>query len=56
MLSSNIVSEPSEFVSYDLNCKKNIAFKFTQKIVALFTENYPSEKERMREKENLNET
>ena len=27
---------------FDLSCKKNIALKFAQKIVALFTENYPS--------------
>ena len=26
----------------DMNCKKNIAMKVTYKIVALFTENYPS--------------
>ena len=27
---------------FGLNCKKNIAMKITYKIVALFTENYPS--------------
>ena len=27
---------------FGLNCKKNVALKFTWKIVALFTENYPS--------------
>ena len=27
---------------FGLNCKRNIAMKITYKIVALFTENYPS--------------
>ena len=27
---------------FDLNCKNNVALKFTWKIVALFTKNYPS--------------
>ena len=27
---------------FSLNCKKNIALKIAYKIVALFTENYPS--------------
>ena len=28
--------------NFGLNCKKNITFKISYKIVALFTENYPS--------------
>ena len=28
--------------NFGLNCKKNVALKISYKIVALFTENYPS--------------
>ena len=28
--------------NFGLNCRKNITFKISYKIVALFTENYPS--------------
>ena len=42
MISPTLTSPLSQRRQFDLNCKKNIALKFAWKIVALFTENYPS--------------
>ena len=42
MISPTLTSRLSQRRQFGLNCKKNVALKFTSKIVALFTENYPS--------------
>ena len=42
MISPTLTSLISQRRQFGLNCKKNIALKFAYKIVALFTENYPS--------------
>ena len=41
-ISPTLTSLLSQRRQFGLNCKKNIAMKITYKIVALFTENYPS--------------
>ena len=43
MISPTLTSLLSQRRQFGLICKKNVALKFTWKIVALFTENYPSE-------------
>ena len=42
MISPTLTSLLSQRRQFGLNCKKNIALTIAYKIVALFTENYPS--------------
>ena len=42
MISPTLTSLLSQRRQFGLICKKNVALKFTWKIVALFTKNYPS--------------
>ena len=44
MISPTLTSLLSQRRQFGLICKKDVALKFTWKIVALFTENYPSNK------------